>query len=110
MGRICLLIYYDSVHHLIITSANDCLDIELFIPTQNWIVQGATANDGRPIPSKYLDLSWYLRSLHGSNLSHLSLPLDESWQSSQLWLWHPLSYHPWSTPTGYLAFPAPQTW
>lgn len=57
MGRICLLIYCDSVHHLIIASADDCLDIELFILTQNLIVQDVTANDRRAIPSKYLDLS-----------------------------------------------------
>lgn len=42
MGRICLLIYCDSIHYLIITSANDCLDIELFILTQNLIVQDVT--------------------------------------------------------------------
>lgn len=80
MGRIYLLVYFDSLHHLIITSANDCLDTELFILTQNLIVQGVTAHDRRAIPSKYLDLSWYLQSLHGSYFSHLSLHSDESWK------------------------------
>lgn len=47
MGRICLLIYSESVHHLIITSANSWLDIELFIFTQNLIVQDVTVNEGR---------------------------------------------------------------
>lgn len=57
MGRICLLIYCDSIHHLIIASANDCLDIELLILTQNLTVQDVIANDGKAIPSQYLDLS-----------------------------------------------------
>lgn len=57
MDRICLLIYSDSMCHLIITFANYFLDIELFILTQNLIVQDVTANDRRAIPAKSLDLS-----------------------------------------------------
>lgn len=81
MGSICLLFYRDCVYHLIITSANDCLDIELFILMQNLIVQDVAANDGRAIPSEYLDLSCYLQSLRGSNFS---LRSDELSQSSLL--------------------------
>lgn len=57
MDRICLLIYSDSMCHLIITFANYFLDIELFILKQNLIVQDVTANDRRAIPAKSLDLS-----------------------------------------------------
>lgn len=55
MGRICLFIYCDCIRHLIITSANVCLN--MFILTHNLIVQDVTANDGRAISSKYWGFS-----------------------------------------------------
>lgn len=55
MGRICLLINCDCIRHLIITSANVCLN--MFILTHNLIVQDVTANDGRKIALKYQGLS-----------------------------------------------------
>lgn len=55
MGRVCLLINCDCVLHLIIISANVCLN--MFILTHNLIVQDVTANDGRAIAAKYQALS-----------------------------------------------------